>query len=293
MPCSAVTLSLATIAAVVSVALLAIAFSTDNWIRVDVKRGKIQDKIQKDPSLVEQISADDLQSNPLYFTRTKGLFRVCFPTPDRPAQSKVSLYLSPVETYCMNVDYYIPDEDNHTADFTTDEMTKLHMGRSAIALFILAFFFVFIAFWTGVAGCWRRSSGNITATAILMLLTCLFSAGGMGLWHGVEYYETEKLSGPEYYKDWPKTLREESQFNFDWSFYVSWVSVGFSLVSAVLFAGAATCLSREREEIVASQSQYLMTVYPQKQPGYTYGYAAYPTPAYAYGGAQYPQYGNY
>jgi len=42
MPCSAVTLSLATIAGVVSVALLAIAFSTDNWIRIDVKRGRLR-----------------------------------------------------------------------------------------------------------------------------------------------------------------------------------------------------------------------------------------------------------
>lgn len=46
------------------------------------------------------------------------------------------------------------------------------MGRSMIALFIVAFFAVFVAFWTGVAGCWRRSPGNITCTAILMLLAC-------------------------------------------------------------------------------------------------------------------------
>jgi hypothetical protein len=44
------------------------------------------------------------------------------------------------------------------------------MGRAAIALFIVSFFVVFIAFWTGVAGCWRRSPANITSTAILMLL---------------------------------------------------------------------------------------------------------------------------
>jgi len=37
----------------------------------------------------------------------------------------VVLYLSPVETYCMNIDYYIPDEDNVTADFSQDEMTKI------------------------------------------------------------------------------------------------------------------------------------------------------------------------
>lgn len=293
MSCSAVTLSLATIAAVVSVALLAIAFSTDNWIKIEVKRSKIQEKLQ---SLVTDgdIPAEDFPSNPLYFTRTKGLFRVCFPTAERPPQNKVALYLSPVETYCMNIDYYIPDDEDVTKDFSTDEMTKLHMGRAAIASFIVAFLFVFIAFWTGVAGCWRRSSGNITATAILMLLTCLFSAGGMGLWHGVEYYETEKISGAQYYKDWPSHLRDASTYGFCWSFYVSWISVGFSFVSALLFAIAATCLSREHDNLVSSQSQYLMTVYPQKQqaPGYPYGYAAYPPYAYA-GTHQYPQYSNY
>jgi hypothetical protein len=39
--------------------------------------------------------------------------------------SLVPLYLSPVETYCMNIDYYIPDEDGVTADFTSDETAKL------------------------------------------------------------------------------------------------------------------------------------------------------------------------
>lgn len=42
MPCSAVTLSLATICAVVAVALMAIAFSTDNWLYFEVKRANIQ-----------------------------------------------------------------------------------------------------------------------------------------------------------------------------------------------------------------------------------------------------------
>ncbi|KAK6624083.1 hypothetical protein RUM44_010941 [Polyplax serrata] len=42
MPCSAVTLSLATISAIIAVALLAIAFSTDNWLYIEVKRGKIE-----------------------------------------------------------------------------------------------------------------------------------------------------------------------------------------------------------------------------------------------------------
>lgn len=42
MPCSAYTLSLATIAAVISVALIAIAFSTDNWSRITIDRLKLE-----------------------------------------------------------------------------------------------------------------------------------------------------------------------------------------------------------------------------------------------------------
>lgn len=42
MPCSAVTLSLATISAIISVAFLSIAFTTDNWLTYDVKRNSIQ-----------------------------------------------------------------------------------------------------------------------------------------------------------------------------------------------------------------------------------------------------------
>jgi hypothetical protein len=34
------------------------------------------------------------------------------------------------------------------------------------------------------------------------LFSGLLSAGGMGLWHGVEYYEKEKVVGEEFYQQW-------------------------------------------------------------------------------------------
>lgn len=46
MPCSAVTLSIATICAIIATALLAIAFSTDNWLHYDVWRNQIQVSLQ-------------------------------------------------------------------------------------------------------------------------------------------------------------------------------------------------------------------------------------------------------
>jgi hypothetical protein len=42
MPCSAVTLSLATVVSVVAVALLGIAFGTDNWNYYAVRRDEVQ-----------------------------------------------------------------------------------------------------------------------------------------------------------------------------------------------------------------------------------------------------------
>jgi hypothetical protein len=52
-------------------------------------------------------------------------------------------------------------------------------------------------------GCWRRSAGAITATAILMLTACLLASGAMGLWHTVEFFEKEKVVGEEYFQLWP------------------------------------------------------------------------------------------
>ncbi|XP_076384716.1 uncharacterized protein LOC117220709 isoform X1 [Megalopta genalis] len=286
MPCSAVTLSLATITGIIASGLLAIAFSTDNWLYTEVKRAQIQQyaaKHAEQSHLVEQMN-----TKYYYYTRTQGLFRICYPK-ERPPT--VQTYLSPVETHCMNVNYFIPDEENLTRGFSDDAMTRLHMGRSVIALFIVAFVAIFTAFWTGVVGCWKRSPGNITATAILMLLACLLSASAMGLWHGVEYYEKEKIVGEEYYQQWTNVLKDNSLISYDWSYVVAWVGVGWSLVSAILFSAAAICLRGERMREEAMNMQYLMPVYPQKQ---QYAYAGYPAPA-AYPAPYYhgSQYGPY
>ncbi|CAH0394884.1 unnamed protein product [Bemisia tabaci] len=231
---------------------------------------------------------EQINSKYYFYTRHKGLFRICYPK-ERPPT--VETYLSPVETHCMNIDYHVPDPENSTKNFSEDQMTRLNMGRSTIVLFGVAFFVIFIAFWTGVAGCWRRSPGNITATAILILLACLLSAGAMGFWHGVEYYELERVVGEEYYQQWSPELKTHTKSWYDWSFYMAWTGVGFSLVSAILFSGAAICLRGEREREEALNMQYLMPVYPQKQ---QYAYAGYPAPA-AYPGPYYhgSQYGPY
>ncbi|KAF4521180.1 hypothetical protein B566_EDAN010642, partial [Ephemera danica] len=80
MPCSAITLSLATITAIVSVAMLAIAFSTDNWLYTDVKRSTIQ---RHAAERGDQTLMENMNTQYYYYTRTKGLFRICYPK-ERP-----------------------------------------------------------------------------------------------------------------------------------------------------------------------------------------------------------------
>jgi len=310
--CSAVTLAFATIFSLVSVALLAIAFSTDNWITITVKRQDLKDNLdslmEQQDKTKEQVE-EDLIKSPLYYTRTRGLFRECYPgektdDPEKtstPLGDLVELYMSPVETWCRNLDYYIPENDA-TKDLSGEEMQRIHMIRAMIALFIVGFFFMFVSFTVGVRGCWKTSPSNITASAILMLIACLFSAGGMGLWHGVEHWEQNKInkgSDTELFtKTWPLDLKDATFVKYEWSYIVAWVGVGLALISSILFSLAAVCIRTDKEREDAMNMQYLMPVYHQKsQQQYAaaaaagpYGYAAYPGPYY---GSQYGLQGPY
>lgn len=287
MPCSAVTLSLATISAIISVALLSIAFSTDNWLSYEVNRNSIMTHAAKYADSQQLLA--NVNSKYFYYTRTRGLFRYCYPK-ERPQSEDI--YLSPVETHCSNIDYFPSNVASKSEN--DDSQTRLHLSRSCIALFILSFIAVFCAFWTGLTGCWKRSAGAITGTAILMLCACLLAAGGMGLWHTVEFFEKEKVVGEEFYQQWTSLLRDNTRISYDWSYIVAWAGVASSLIAAILLSGSAVCLRSEREKEEQLNLQYLMPVYPQKQPPYPYG--GYPQPqmypAPYYHGSQYGPY-NY
>lgn len=44
-----------------------------------------------------------------------------------------------------------------------------------------------------------------------VLCAGLFSAGGMGLWHGVEYYEEEKLKTEPWKASWDQVLKRTKE----------------------------------------------------------------------------------
>ncbi|XP_037959543.1 uncharacterized protein LOC119688933 [Teleopsis dalmanni] len=197
----------------------------------------------------------DVTNKYFYYTRTRGLFRICFPK-ERPPVSTVPTYLSPIETHCSNIDYFpVLDDDKLSNE---DATSRLHLARSCVALYIISFLTLFCAFWTGLSGCWKRSSGAITATSILLLASCLLAAGAMGLWHTVEFFEREKVVGEDFFQQWNTVLKDNTKIVYDWSYAVAWAGIATCLLAAILLSGAAVCLRNEREKEEQLNLQYLM-----------------------------------
>ncbi|KAH9400715.1 hypothetical protein TYRP_002287 [Tyrophagus putrescentiae] len=295
MSCSAVTLSIATVLSVVAVACLAIGFSTDNWyeIRVDSNKTRLylQDQQRSSGDLsAHQTLPADYESNYLYYSRDEGLFRVCF-AEKKPKE--VPTYLSPTQTECFNIDYYIP-ENKESDGFSDMRWERLHMARSVVALYIMAFFFIFLSFFTGIAGCWKRSHANLVSTGLLQLFASVMCAGAMGLWHAVQFYDHHKLKDEYSYSAWPDVLKHPgvTEFYYGWSYIVAWIGISQLLIAAIIFLSAARCIRTEKRFEQAKNMQYLMPVYPDKRSPYGLNYAyAYPGPystaAYAHAGSQY------
>ena len=96
----------------------------------------------------------------------------------------------------------------------------------------------------------------------------LLSGGAMGLWHGCEHYEQEKINDAVcdlpscptelFVKKWHPRLLEATTFKYDWSYIVSWIGVGMTLCSAILFFLAAVCIKNDKQREEAMNLQYLM-----------------------------------
>jgi len=212
-----------------------------------------------------------------YFSRDEGLFRLCF-VDKKPKNLKT--YLSPTQSECININYHIP-EDEETDQFDNLRWHRLHMARSVVALYIVGFFFLFLSFFTGLAGCWKRSHANLVTTGILQLLAASFDAGSMALFHACLYYDHVILKDKDSYANWPEELKYATEANYGWSYYIGWVGISGCLFAAIMFISAARCIRSEKRNEQAKNLQYLMPVYPDKRTPYAYNYA-YPGTIYNY-----------
>jgi len=295
---SPLVLSLSTVFALVGIVLVAIAFGTNNWQEYKVNRAAILRAVATNNS--QRLSlGQDLNRSSLYFDRTYGLFRECFPN---QTPNEFGTYLSPLGATCVNIrDYQIPEDRSVIDIYSEPEKTRMHLMRTTVAFYIVGLAFLFFCLFTGISGCWRRSPSLILTTGILLLFATLFLAAAMAVWHGVDYLQREvidrkpldRFSGGRLFKSWPAILKNATETSYGWSYMISWIGIGFVLISSVLMLAAYRAMKEEeREEYEKKRSPYVMA-----SPNYydksgqaammPYGYAnygGYAYPAYSYGG---------
>lgn len=86
MTAAAILLSLATICGCIAVACVAIAFATDCWLEYDVNRIAILNTINQQSTALNPATLDlanvarEMNRSNVYFDRTYGLWRQCFPS---------------------------------------------------------------------------------------------------------------------------------------------------------------------------------------------------------------------
>ena len=151
--CSVVVLCLGAVSALTSMALVSVALNTDHWTITIVDRDKVVEN-----NLQESMEAQ-------YYSRTRGIFRTCFPWPNRPNKDQTpGLYLSLVEDWCLARDYHLyswPGPDR----MSSQARVRLQLARSTPCLLVLYLILMTSSGMLGLNGCWSQSANRLIATA--------------------------------------------------------------------------------------------------------------------------------
>ncbi|VIO86387.1 Uncharacterized protein BM_BM4292 [Brugia malayi] len=230
---------------------------------------------------------DNVVRNPLYFSRSYGLFLVCFSDAVPSDIGSFSKFGSPC----------IWNDDYHPSDAAYEKYDSLQTYRyyamwGAAILYLLGLVVFIICSVFGMIGCWRRSTKIVLTTALLMLFSVMFLAGSMACWHLVNYLERHVLDMPPFYKSWEPILKQGTRFSYGWSYVVSWVGIAFILLASTFMLLSYKKIKEEEERAFeAKHGAYMMPNYYDKSSAmlpYGYGtYGGYPT---AYPAAYYGQY---
>jgi len=203
------------------------------------------------------------------------------------------IFTSPLGAVCehRNRAYQIPEDKTEIDSYTDNERARMHLNRTAVAFYITGLFFLFFCLFTGIAGCWRRGPGLILSTGILLLFATLFLAAAMAVWHGVDYLEREVITVLPYIKTWHPLLKLNTEMSYGWSYIISWIGIGFALISSILMLAAYQSIKEEeKDEYEKKRAPYLMPNYYADKAVAPYAAAGMGQYPFAYPAG--PYYGN-
>ncbi|VDO96170.1 unnamed protein product [Soboliphyme baturini] len=206
-------------------------------------------------------------------------------------------YIDPLGSHCRNIqDYQIPEDAKVVSSYSYPQRTRMHLMRACVAFYIVGLGFLFICLFTGISGCWRRSAMLILVTGILLLFSTLFLAGSIAVWHGVDYLQKEVIGIDASFESIRKLINDNTMIGYGWSYMISWIGIGFILISSILMLAAYRAIrEEERDEYDKKRMPYIMPNYYDKTAmmPYTYANYGYPYPTYGYSGAYGPPGNSY
>lgn len=237
--CSLIVLCVGGVAALTSMAMVAIAVNTDHWTHTRVAREAVINNKMQDSM--------ELQ----YYTRTRGIFRVCFPDSDRPIVGTPGLFLSLVEEWCFARDYQVTSLLRgvwHPADMSHLGVIQLHLSRTTPCLLAIYLFIMCIVGILGLSGCWNQSSNKLIATAAFQLFAALVGACAMATWHAALFMEMEKVHEPDFPLTWQLWLQQASSVGTGWSYIMCWAGICLTLLASLATSASAICLRAQRRD---------------------------------------------
>ncbi|CDW58547.1 Claudin 2 domain containing protein [Trichuris trichiura] len=284
---SPVILSFSSVFSLLGTVLVIIAFGTNNWQEFRVNRTALLRKYTHDSESRPALS--NLNQTAIFFDRTLGLFRECFPT-DVPNGS--GTYTDPMGNQCRNlIDYQIPEDSVVVRSYSYYQLIRMRklkslndsssdrrtlfsdMMRTCIGLYIVGLVVLSFCLLIGIRGCWRRHLSLIMMTGILLLfaisnestLSALLLIAAVAVWHGVDYIERELIDRKPFYKTWPSILRQSTDISYGWSYMIAWIGIGFILISSILMLVAHRKMKEEEEtEMDAKAVPYMIPSYHEK-----------------------------
>ncbi|KAF8355532.1 hypothetical protein PRIPAC_97155 [Pristionchus pacificus] len=286
-----ISLSLSTVFGILGLCGIIGAAISSNWVEYNVNRREIVNTFNREPELNIKLK-DAFIRDPLYFSRSYGLFLTCF-NDAVPSDIGSFNYLT---LPCVYYKDYLPSEAKQ-ASMSSQEITRLWVLRATALLYAIGLALAVIALTLGIVACWKVSSRLIVTVGILLLFAVLCLGAAMVGWHYTQYMEKYVLEEAPFYKSWEPVLKSTSRYHNGYSYIASWFGIGFLLLSSLCML-IANCYVNKGDD-KAYEAKYdahmmnhfydkgaVMPYYNTYNAGMDYGaYGAYPPGPYAtYGG---------
>ncbi|KAK7501916.1 hypothetical protein BaRGS_00006668, partial [Batillaria attramentaria] len=149
-----------------------------------------------------------------------------------------------VDGYCFNLEYDLPDERTVSNDY----LVRIHLLRLFLAFYIVALVFFVAAYVFGlILCCWRISRWAYVA-GLCAYIAAFSVAAAIAFFHGAEYLERNKLTEPEFYKQWSSTIKDGTRRSYGWSYALGWVGMILAAFTATFYSLAGCYITSQRYE---------------------------------------------